>query len=133
MRSRWICSSGIKSPSVINSSKEVIWIERGTILTLGVTLGRGNAATIVTHKYRVLAVFEKSYNKWFMTGEKKRWSPEMAEKEKKKYRFEARMLKEDILGYEDIAINEIDHRRKDIIRIADGSMVVAVVGKLSTI
>ena len=43
------------------------------------------------------------------------------------------MLKEDILGYEDIAINEIDHRRKDIIRIADGSMVVAVVGKLSTI
>ena len=57
----------------------------------------------------------------------------MAEKEKKKYIFEARMLKEDILGYEDIAINEIDHRRKDIIRIADGSMVVAVVGKLSTI
>ena len=66
-------------------------------------------------------------------GEKKRWSPEMAEKGKKKYRFEARILKEDILGYEDIAINEIGHRRKDIIRIADGSMVVAVVRKLSTI
>ena len=64
---------------------------------------------------------------------KNRWSPEMAEKEKKKYRFEARMLKEYILGYEDISMNEIDHRRKDIICIADGSMVVAVVGNLSTI
>eukprot|EP00978_Attheya_sp_CCMP212_P021815 scaffold64143_cov68-Attheya_sp.AAC.3 len=60
---------------------------------LGVTLSRGTAATMVTHKYRVLlAVYEKSYNKWFMTGERKRWSPEMAEKDKKKYRFEARML-----------------------------------------
>ena len=78
-------------------------------------------------------MFEKSYNKWFMTGEKKRWSPEMAENEKNKYRFEARILKEDILGYEDIAVNEIDHRRKDIICISDGSMVVAVVRKLSTI
>ena len=57
----------------------------------------------------------------------------MAEKEKNKYRFEARIIKEDILGYEDIAINEIDHHRKDIIRTADGSMVVAVVGNLSTI
>ena len=43
------------------------------------------------------------------------------------------MLKDDILGYEDIAINEIDHCRKDIIRISGGNMVVAVVGKLSTV
>ena len=57
----------------------------------------------------------------------------MAKKEKKKYRFEDRMLKEDILWYEDIAINEIDHRCKDNIRISNGSMVVAVVIKLSTI
>eukprot|EP00978_Attheya_sp_CCMP212_P038765 scaffold195482_cov45-Attheya_sp.AAC.2 len=116
LRSRWICSSGSKNRSDTNSSKE----------------GMGTAATVVTHKYRVLAVFEKSYNKWFMTGEKKKWSPEMAEKEKKKYRVEARMLKEDVLGYEDIDIHENDHRRKDIICIADGSMVVAVVGKLTT-
>ena len=52
---------------------------------IGVTLVRGTAATIVTHNYRVLAVFDKSYNKWFMTGENKKWSPEMTEKEKKKY------------------------------------------------
>ena len=61
---------GEKTTIVTNSSNEGIWIERGTILTLGVTIGRGNAATIVTHKYRVLSVFDKSYNKWFMTGEK---------------------------------------------------------------
>eukprot|EP00978_Attheya_sp_CCMP212_P018174 scaffold49404_cov56-Attheya_sp.AAC.4 len=29
-------------------SEEGIWIERGTILMLGVTLGRGTAATMVT-------------------------------------------------------------------------------------
>eukprot|EP00978_Attheya_sp_CCMP212_P004721 scaffold10357_cov66-Attheya_sp.AAC.7 len=71
LRSRWICSSGSKNTRDTNSSKEGMWIERGTILTLGVTLGRGTAATIVTHKYPVIAVFEKSYNKWFMTGEKR--------------------------------------------------------------
>ena len=49
--SRWICSSGRKSTSVKNSSNEGIWIERGKILTLGVTLGGGNNTTIVTHKY----------------------------------------------------------------------------------
>eukprot|EP00978_Attheya_sp_CCMP212_P020668 scaffold59431_cov46-Attheya_sp.AAC.1 len=53
-------------------------------------------------------------------------------REKKKYRVEARMLKEDVLGYEDVHLHENDHRQKDIIRIADGSMVVAVVGKLTT-
>ena len=47
LRWHWICSSGRKSTSVTNSSNEGNWIERGTILTLGVTLGRGNAATIV--------------------------------------------------------------------------------------
>eukprot|EP00978_Attheya_sp_CCMP212_P012495 scaffold31167_cov70-Attheya_sp.AAC.3 len=33
----------------------------------------------------------------------------------KKYIFEARMLKEDVLGYEDIAVHENDHRCKDIV------------------
>jgi hypothetical protein len=76
-------------------------------------------------------VYEKSYNKWFMTGERKRWSPEMAVKDKNKYRFEVRMLKKDILGYEDIALNENNvHRLKDIVQIAN---VVAVIGKLTTI
>jgi hypothetical protein len=56
----------------------------------------------------------------------------MEEKEKKKYRVEARMLKEDVLGYEDIEIHDNNHRHKDIVRIADGSMVVSVVGKLTT-
>eukprot|EP00978_Attheya_sp_CCMP212_P018892 scaffold52213_cov32-Attheya_sp.AAC.1 len=66
-----------------------------------------------------------------MTGDKKKWSPDMAEKEKKKYRVEARMLKEDALGYEDIELHDNDHHRKVIIRIADGGMVIAVVGKLT--
>jgi hypothetical protein len=44
------------------------------------------------------------------------------------------MLKEDALGYEDIALNVTNvHRLKDIVQIANGSIVVAVIGKLTTI
>ena len=57
----------------------------------------------------------------------------MAENKKKKYRFEARIIQDDIIGYEDIATNEIDRCYKYIIFIADGNMVVAVVRMLSTI
>ena len=100
---------------------------------LGVTICMGTVATIVTHNYGVLAVFDKSYNKWFLKGEKKKWTPEMAEKENKEYIFEARILKEDVIGYEEIAVHENYHRRKDIVCISNGNMVVAVVGKLTNI
>ena len=33
-------------------------------------------------KYRVITVYENSYNKWFITGENKYWSIDMVEKEK---------------------------------------------------
>ena len=56
----------------------------------------------------------------------------MEEKEKTKFKIEARMLSEDVLGYKDVALNASGHRNKDIVRVVDGSMVLAVVGKLAT-
>ena len=50
-----------------------------------------------------------------------------------KYRIEAKMIQEGIIGYEDFATNVIDRRHKDIIRIANSNMVVAIVRMLSTI
>ena len=54
----------------------------------------------------------------------------MSDKEKKKYKFEAMMLCDNDLQYEDVSLNSGDHERKDIIYIADGSMIVAVLCKL---
>ena len=43
------------------------------------------------------------------------------------------MIKEYVIGYEDIAFHENNHRLKDIFFISNGSMMVAVVRKLTTI
>ena len=40
------------------------------------------------------------------------------------------MLSDNILGLEDVALDSDGHRCKDIVRLVDGSMVVAVIGKL---
>ena len=47
---------------------------------------------IIIHKYRVLSVYAKKYNKWFMTEEKQPWSPFMTEDELKQYRCAVRMV-----------------------------------------
>ena len=43
------------------------------------------------------------------------------------------MIKEYVIGYEDIAFHENNHRLKEIFSISNGSMMVAVVRKLTTI
>ena len=44
---------------------------------------RGTAVTTTAFKYRVLNIYTKSYYKWFITGEKQHWSPDIREKGKK--------------------------------------------------
>ena len=131
LRNRWFCNEGGSSITDSSGSRKGKWIERGTLVSIGVIFGRGATKKIETFNYRVLTVYDKSYNKWFMTGERKKWSPDLADKEKKKYRFEVRMLNDNILGLEDVELDSDAHRRKDIVRLVDGSMVVAVIGKLT--
>ena len=78
-------------------------------------------------------MFEKLYKNGFMTGEKNKCSPDMSEKEKKKYIFECRTIKEYVIGYKEFSFHENYHRCKYIVCIANGSMVVDVVVNLKMI
>lgn len=79
-------------------------------------------------------MFDKFYNKWLSTGDKKSWSSIMDEKEKKRYRVTVRMLEKNNAlddcndvplgvgsGYED----------SSIVRLEDGNAIVNVIGKLT--
>ena len=50
-------------------------------------------------KYRVITVYKKSYNKWFITIKNKYWSIDLAEKENKKFKVGARIIDNKVLGY----------------------------------
>jgi hypothetical protein len=68
---------------------------------LNVKYGAGAAATVVQRQFRVLEIYEKYYNKWFV-------SPEAAKKwknEKKPFKMMLRMLKKN-------AVNEYDTRMR---------------------
>ena len=81
-------------------------------------------------KYCVITVYEKLYNKWFITGENKYWSIDMANNEKKKFKVEAIIVNNKVLGYEDVPLDNHAHLSKDIIHVFDGTMVVYIVGML---
>ena len=81
--------------------------------------------------YRVITVYKKSYNKWFITGKNKYWSIDLAKNEKKKFKGKAGMIDNKVLGYEDVPLDDHAHLSKDIIHVVDGTMVVSVVVMLS--
>ena len=75
-----------------------------------------------------MEVYEKYYNKWFMSKAPfKKWK-----KEPKPYKMKVRMLKRNILNeYCDLDLDgDITYDRKDICKIVDDSMIVNIVGKL---
>jgi len=130
LQARWFARSASKITSVENGNGDEFWIERGTIVTVGATLRKGPATRVVNYKYRVLAVYEKSYNKWFMTEKKKKWMPNMEKEEKKKFKFQARMVVDEVGVYVDVSLDDKGHPRNDKVRIVDGAMVVAVVDRI---
>ena len=105
-----------------------IIIERNTILLLSIKIGRGASATNVVCHFRVMEVYEKYYNKWFMsTVPVKKWK-----KEPKPYKVKVRMLDKNAVNeYCDVdLVGDITYGTKDICKIVDDSMIVNVVGKL---
>ena len=87
-------------------------IERNTVVTCKVKLGRSKNSPIVDKVYRVIGVYDKSYNKWFMSGSKKPWSTKMAKKEKKKYKLTVCMIEDSALeDYDDVILTDGHYNR----------------------
>ena len=63
---RWLDKSGGAVSASTPIPKEDL-IERDTIISANVTVGRGASSITVAKHYRVLDVHDKYYNKWFMS------------------------------------------------------------------
>ena len=82
---------------------------------------------MITKDYRVLGLYEKPYNKWFMSGEKKAWGDKMKTEDKKKYKIAIRMIEEGVLtDFDDVDLTDSRYDIKDIFRIVDGTDIITV-------
>ena len=76
-------------------------------------------------------VYAKSYDKWFMTADKQRYSKDMKEYEINKYRCAIRMITDDFIEeYEDVDLNTNTFRLKDVTRIITGLEIISVQNSL---
>ncbi len=125
---RWIARP---AGGLIKDGTELVaddkWIERGVIILVSVKVGAGAAATTVRCKYRVLEIHEKYYNKWFVSLD----SRKRFQKEKKRYKVQARMVVENgVNEYSDVAMYESTFNKDDIVRNIEDCKIIDVVGKL---
>ena len=132
---RWLAKKANSDPSEANDSVlcDSVVIERDVIVLVIVKVGSGASAASVACNFRVLDVYEKYYNKWFMSKPNlpfKKWK-----KEEKAYKLKVRMLEKNALDeYCDVELcgNET-YKREDICKIIDDGMILNVVGKLQQV
>lgn len=107
------------------------YVKRDVILSCDVVTGSGKNAQRSPMTYRVIGLYDKMYNKWYLTGEKKPWGQSMSNTEKKKYKLAARMVEGcDIFGkYEYVSLHDEQYKLNNICRVIDGAMVTCVKGK----
>jgi len=114
-------------PDTLDVKNDII-IERNTIVILTVKFGQGATAADVSCHFRVMEVYAKYYNKWFMSKPSfKKWNNEA-----KPYKVKVRMMEKNALNeYYDVdLVGDMAYDRKDICKVVDDSMIVGVVGKL---
>merc|ERR1712087_415934 len=96
-----------------------------TIANVRVKVGRGATATEFEYPFRVLGIYEKYYNKWYLGKvPEKLWPRNEQEKDEKKYKLDIRMLDKD-------AVNECaDFPMKNVYQTIEDSQIVRIVGQL---
>lgn len=126
---RWM----VKKPPTKDVDSQMdgdIVIERGTIIMVPVKTGRGASASVLPYPFRVTAIYEKFYNKWWLAEvPRKVWK-----KEGKKYKLDIRMIKKDVMEqYSDVGLYGMGFTKKHVYKRIDDSEISMVVGKLSDI
>ena len=105
-----------------------ILIERDTTVLMNVKTGRGASASHVACPYHVLEVYEKHYNKWFMSKKCfKKWKGE-----EKKYKVKVRMMRKNAIDqYSDVELSgDVTYSRSDVCRVVGDDAILGVVGKM---
>ena len=89
---RWMAQKNSTAPlerpsDQSTSVKESIGMN--SIVTCKFKFDRWKDSPKIANGYRVLTVYEKFYNKWWMSCEKKLWSPTMDTNAKKKFQWQS--------------------------------------------
>lgn len=108
-------------------------IERDVVVLVNIKVGKGASASTVLLPFRVVDIYDKYYNKWFMSKSKhpiKNWK-----KETKMFKLKIRMLDKDIVNeYCDVGLcGNSTYSKENICGIIESSQIVSVVGKLQSI
>ena len=69
-----------------SGEEDDLCIERDALIESKIKRGDKNKSKLVKRTYRVQSVLQKYNGKWFMTGERKKWSTSMIDDEKKQYK-----------------------------------------------
>ena len=124
---RWIARPVGQGGDKTSPSPEDTLIERDVIIMVNVKIGTGANATTVQRPFRVLDIYAKYYNKWYMSIE----PTKKFRNEKKPFKVMARMLKVNAMNeYSDFDLYDGTFNKKDIVKNVEDKMILCVVGKL---
>jgi hypothetical protein len=127
---RWLAKPEKVKDSPLDDVGDVL-IKRDTVILVNVKIGRGAAASTVPRPFRVLDIYDKHYNKWFMSKESqypvKIWNKVGT----KPYKLKIRMLERDAVNeYSDVGLYGSVYEKKSICQIIQHSKIIGVVGTL---
>jgi hypothetical protein len=125
----WIgkaADSGLGKDALVSNNQVVI--ERDTIILVDSKFGTGARAATLSCHFRVVNIYEKYYNKWFMS----KHPIKKCICEAKPYKLEVRMVDKDALDeYTDEELCGGSHYVDDeICKIVEDRYILNVVGKL---
>ena len=110
---------------------EDVFIERDRIVTCSFLVDvlnksdNENEKNKLEMKYRVLSVYTKQSNKWFMTSIKQTWNRFMKDEELKKNRCAIRLIVEGAFeGHDDVASTSYEWSRKHFCKSVTGLYIV---------
>ena len=110
----------------MHDSVNDLFIEKNTILSSKIQIKSGRSKLMTTKDYRVLGLYEESYKKWFMYGQKTAWGDNMKTEDKKKYKILIRIIKEGVLtDFDDVDLTDSCYDLKEIYSIVNGIDIIA--------
>ena len=115
---------GTSMPSSVDN-----YIERDTIISANVIVGRGDSSITVAKHYRVVDVHDKYYNKWFMSK-----VPSNKWKKDSKFKAKARMQEINaVQEYEDVNLHYTFYRKGSVSQIVTDEEVMNIIGQLKRV
>ena len=118
-----------KEDDIVVATDSEVMIERDRLILSQI---KNIAKVSMQAKYRVIGVYDKSYNKWFMAKENNKHWMLLSQQERKKYKVAVRMV-EDVdteslseNDCEDVPFHDARFKQGDICKIVHGNEICDV-------